>query len=218
MNIWDTRNKAIEAQQGPMLRISSHINGVLSVIDHCIIAFTTHSNNDYMMMCSATLLKAKNYAVCSYSLILDGYGQEAGACIRPFVEYMELITYIRRDPNRVKAIENRGKLPTAGEIAKAIEGDFKGFRDYLNQNASHKSFSTHSLNHLLGETGQVMLYQPFDEKSLAKNLKDLYVLLALCAREAVAALNTHDKPKAKVLAQVLKAHQKNAEEIIEKAV
>jgi hypothetical protein len=49
-----------------------------------------------------TLVKAKNLALGSYSLVLDGLGQEAGALMRPMIEYAELLAYFRLHPEMVK--------------------------------------------------------------------------------------------------------------------
>jgi hypothetical protein len=58
-----------------------------------------------------------------YSLMLDGLGQEAGALLRPLIETLELLVYLRLEPARIdQAIEE--KLPSAGQIAKKIEGEF----------------------------------------------------------------------------------------------
>jgi hypothetical protein len=95
-----------------------------------------------------TLVKARNYALGLYSLSLDGLGQEAGALLRPLVEAYEVLVYFRLDPSRAsKATDD--KLPSAGEIAKAISGRFKDLREYLNENASHFAFSPQSMTHLI---------------------------------------------------------------------
>lgn len=69
--------------------------------------------DSYARVCGLTLLKAKHLALGAYSLILDGLGQEAGALLRPFIEYTELLTYFRKFPSKVDAAI-KGKLPSAG--------------------------------------------------------------------------------------------------------
>lgn len=81
--------------------------------------------------------------------------QEAGALMRPFITYTELLTYFKRLPEKVEAAVNDA-LPSAGARAKAIDGMYKGAREHLNNHASHSSYSHHSLSHLL-EPGTMRL-------------------------------------------------------------
>lgn len=149
MGLWRTRHKSMEWLAKGFKPQASAIENAFGIIDECIELFDSKSNSDdYCSVCGLTLAKARNYALGAYGLILDGLGQEAGALIRPFIEYHELLVYFRKDPSRVQqAIDD--KLPSAENIAKKIEGDFQGFRQYLNDNASHSSYSHYSLNHLL---------------------------------------------------------------------
>ena len=112
------------------------IEHTFNIVDECIHLFSEKSDtSDYHRVCGLTLAKARNYALGSYGLILDGLGQESGALLRPFIEYHELLVYFRLEPARVKeAIDNN--LPSAGKRAKLIEGDFHEFRRYLNEHAS----------------------------------------------------------------------------------
>lgn len=170
---------------------ASAIVDAFGIIDDCIDLFDSKSTNDYCRICGLTLAKARNFALGAYGLILDGLGQEAGALIRPFVEYHELLVYFRKDPVRAQqAIDD--KLPSAGNIAKKIEGDFHGFREYLNENASHSSYSYYSLNHLLDKPEmKIRKEQPFIEGVLFRNMGDFFVQLVLLAIEAINCLQTH---------------------------
>ena len=167
------------------------IEETFQVIDECIDLFNEKAKqDDFHRMCGLTLAKARNFALGAYGLILDGLGQEAGALMRPFVEYHELLTYFRLQPNRVKeAID--GKLPSAGKRAKLIEGYFHEFRKYLNDNASHSSFSYHSLNHLLDKpVMEIRKEQPMLPIVLFRNMGDLFIQMVLMAIEAINCLQT----------------------------
>ena len=142
----------------------------------------------YAQICGLTLLKAKHLAVGAYSLILDGLGQEAGALIRPFIEYTELLTYFRKFPEKA-AHANENNLPKAGERARVIGGIYKEFRDHLNSHASHSSYSHHSLSHLPEpNTLRFKKLQRAVPEVLEKNVTDFVVQLYLLLREAVLGL------------------------------
>ena len=192
MGLWKTRHQSMEWLAKDFKSQANAIEGAFEFIDECIELFDSKSNSDdYCRICGLTLAKARNYALGAYGLILDGLGQEAGALIRPFIEYHELLVYFRKDPSRVQqAID--GRLPSAGNIAKKIDGDFQGFRQYLNDNASHSSYSHHSLSHLLDkEEMTIRKEQPFLENVLFTNMADFFVQLILLAIEAVNSLHSH---------------------------
>jgi hypothetical protein len=64
------------------------IEAVFAVIDECIDLFNAKAgNDDFQRICGLVLAKARNYGLGTYGLILDGLGQEAGALVRPFIEY-----------------------------------------------------------------------------------------------------------------------------------
>lgn len=161
---------------------------LLELIDACVDEYEARSETDnYARICGLTLLKAKNLAVGSLSLLLDSLGQEAGALLRPFIEYTELLTYFRHFPADVeKAMDN--DLPKAGQRAKAIEGIYQGLRQHLNEHASHSSYSHHSLSHLLTPSFAFRKDQKFSPQVLDKNLTDLAVQLGLLLQEAVLGL------------------------------
>lgn len=165
---------------------------MFQAIDRCIDAYEARSGSDtYARICGLTLLKAKYLAVGSYSLVLDGLAQEAGALIRPFIEYTELLTYFRTFPELVqRATEN--DLPKAGVRAKAIKGIYKEFREHLSTHASHSSYSNYSLSHLLEPaapgTFSFKKLQRTIPAVLNRNLQDLAIQLYLLLREAVLGL------------------------------
>lgn len=135
--MWQARTEALAYLQHLHPLKLTVIEDTFALFDACIDAYeASESEEIYSRVCAVSLVKAKNFAHGAYSLILDGLGQEAGALIRPMIEYTELLTYFGRFPEMTKlAIENR--LPKAGERAKAIGGIYKQFRDHLNKEASH---------------------------------------------------------------------------------
>ena len=152
MELWNTRHHSIEEIEMNFKQEGLIIEKSFEIVDECIDLFNTKAReNDFHRVCGLALAKARNYALGMYGLILDGLAQESGALLRAFIEYYESLIYFRLDPNRVQeAIENN--LPSAGKIAKVIEGSFQEIRKHLNNHASHRSFSEHSLNHLINKT------------------------------------------------------------------
>lgn len=129
-------------------------------------------NNSYSRVISILASKSKNLFLSMLSLTLDGFGQEAGAIFRVFIECYELIIYLRLDMNRATDIIR--KKPTAGKIAKEIKGQFRDLRDFLNNTSSHFSFSTDSLNHILNYKNDVVkIESKLNEKALISNLRIL---------------------------------------------
>ena len=189
MNLWRTRTDSLaylEQSRGARMLV---LNDLLETIDRCIGLFESKSQNDtYARVNGLTLLKAKNLWLGAYSLMLDGLAQEAGGLLRPFIEYMELLTYFRQFPDMVeRAVEN--DLPKAGERARAVQGSFKEFREHLNQHASHSSYSRYSLSHLL-EPGTFAFkkFQRHVPQVIDRNLTDGVVQLYLLLHEAVLNL------------------------------
>ena len=175
---------------------------LFEAIDRCIDAYEVNSKSDvYARVCGLTLLKAKHLALGSYSLILDGLGQEAGALMRPFIEYTELLTYFRLFPEAaVKAFE--GGLPKAGERAKAIDGIYKEFREHLNAHASHSSYSRYSLSHLLEPNDfRFKKMQRMVPHVLETNLRDFTIQVYLLLHEAVLAVERVDQLVFRLLAE-----------------
>lgn len=197
MGLWKTRHRSMEMLAKDFKPQAKAIEATFTIIDECIDLFNEKAGNDnFHRICGLVLAKARNYALGSYGLILDGLGQEAGALMRPFIEYHELLTYFRLEPTRVKqAIDDR--LPSAGKRAQLIEGHFKGFREYLNDHASHSSFSHYSLNHLFDKPEMtIRKEQPMLPKVLFRNIGDFFVQILLITIEAVNCLQTAEAGRA----------------------
>jgi hypothetical protein len=188
--LWHARSEAFAYLELERPRQLVVFQKLFALIDRCIDSYEVReTTNLYATVCAVTLLKAKNLGVAAYSLVLDGLGQEAGALIRPFIEYTELLTYFRRFPDQVTAATT-GELPNAGKRAKAINGDYKGFRDHLNAHASHSSYSTFALAHLRDPaTSSLKKLQPMVPQVLERNLRDLAIQIWLLLCEGAASLD-----------------------------
>jgi hypothetical protein len=121
-------------------------------------------------------------------LAQDGLAQEAGALFRVLAEAIELLIYFEQEPARIdEAI--KGKLPSAGEIGKKLQGNFQLLRNFLNQHASHFSYTPDSLKHLHDKSGNWIIVQPHQDAVLAKNMHSLFVLLLLLSNEEMLCLS-----------------------------
>ncbi|MGO9009177.1 MAG: hypothetical protein ACLQPN_03670 [Bryobacteraceae bacterium] len=135
-------------------------------------------------VCAVTVIKGRNLALGCYGLALDGLAQESGALLRPLLETIELLTYLRAAPGAVhKALY--GKLPKAGKRAAEIGSPFQELRENLNVHASHLGFGADSMRHLLDiPAGRFRVVQPFNKAVLEQNMATLFVFTAILAREA----------------------------------
>ena len=167
---------------------------LFGLADECIDAYEVQGDDLYSKVCGLTTLKAKNLALGMYSLTLDGLAQEAGALARPFIEYTELLTYFRMFPEGVTGAL-AGDLPSAGARAKKIEGIYQPFRKHLNDNASHSSYSSHSLAHLTDPTTKrIRKLQTMHPRVLERNLGDFAVQFVLMLQESVLGMEGSADP------------------------
>ena len=183
--LWNTRADAILYLEKENPTKLAFLLELFDAIDRLVDCYEKHSISDtYARICGLTLLKAKHLVVGTFSLILEGLGQEAGALIRPFVEYTELLTYFRSFPDQVENVAD-DNFPTAGERAKAINGGYKDLRKYLNLHASHSSYSYYALSHLL-ELGSFKFKKSQHNVPvvLDRNFKVLSVQVWILLREA----------------------------------
>jgi hypothetical protein len=189
MSLWDTRNKAIDELDGALKNEAEVLREAFDLLDDCIARLETeHGAEPYSRVCALTLIKARNLLLGSYSLSIDGLAQEAGALLRPFIEAFEKMVYFNEDRSRIEeAID--GRLPTAGEIAKRIQGQFKGLREHLNQNSSHFGLTYESARHLIDwNTLKFKPVQPYSRKVLRTNLKSIITFLVFLNVQAIDCL------------------------------
>lgn len=214
MSIWDTRELALRALDNNLREQRDFFSALYVTIDQCAQTCEQESEDEYFRVCGVTLVKAKYLSISLYSLILDGYGQECGACARPFIEYLELLTYFREDPERIQQVEENS-LPTTGNRARLINSDYHGFRNHLNQNASHSAFSDYSTAHLFDAERRFKLVQPFSLLVLERNMRDLYVQTWLLASEAVNAIQTRRFGLADGQAAAIEYHRQQAKRVFD---
>jgi hypothetical protein len=190
MTFWETRTKSVAGIASTLGREAQLIEDLLSLLAVCAEKLEAVPQGQRLSRAAAICtIKARNLGLASYSLSLDALAQEAGALVRPLIETMELLAYLRADPSRVhEVLENR--LPSAGERGKAINGKFKKWRDYLNAHASHFGLTPDSVRHLFDINNlRLRIVQPYDEAVLRENLKSLFAVLYFCATEAVLTLD-----------------------------
>ncbi len=189
MDLWQSRNQANAALGSTLASQQALLAEGFEVLDGAIDVFRERrSESPFNRVCGLTLTKARNTALGLYSLSLDSLGQEAGALLRPLIEQYELLVYVRQDPSRVKLVLDE-KLPSPGERAKVIQGNFQDLRAYLNENASHFEFTYESLKHLLpGSEEGWRVIQPYNEHALMINLGVLFGILTRILEESANCL------------------------------
>lgn len=196
MNLWQARQKSLEWLANELIEQNALVEKGFELLDNCIDTINQYGrtssddiNGRFARVVNIVFAKTRNLLLGSYSLMLDAVAQEAGALLRPILEAYELLIYFRLEPIRVnQAID--GKLPSPGKIAKRIEGEFQGLRDYLNANASHISFSYESANHLLDyQTSEVKATQSQTIDVLKNNLSTLNAVQILFVAEAISCLD-----------------------------
>ena len=189
MKLWNTRESSLRLLEGELSNQHKAITGLFEILDLCIDRYSNLMDSAaYFEVCGIATAKARNLALGLYGMILDGLGQEAGALMRPLIEYNELLTYFRVEPKRIVEALN-DDLPSAGKRAEKIEGIYKEYRSHLNDHSSHSSFSKYSTKHLLDEkTGRLRKEQPLIQKTLERNLRDFWVQIILMTEEAILSL------------------------------
>jgi len=193
-DIWQTRNEALAALNSSLKPHGDAIREMFALIDTSIsdmekVAEESGSNSRFASVAGLTALKGRNLGLAAYSLALDGLAQEAGAVLRPLIEVLELLRYIRTEPHAIdQALD--GKLPTAGGIARKIDGTFHGLRRYLNDNAAHFGFTPDALRHMLdfNAGAKFRIVQSFRAGVPTINLGHVFCFLTLLAFESVNCL------------------------------
>ncbi|ARC19789.1 hypothetical protein ABLB37_22780 [Vibrio parahaemolyticus] len=189
MELWRTRNESLELLDSDFSDLKFILEQCFRVIDHCIDIFEERSDESSSHnVCGITLVKAKNCALGSYGMMLDGLGQEAGAVMRPMIEYLELLKYFRLFPEDIE-LALVGKLPSAGVRAKKINGMHHEIRQHFNNYSSHGSYGEHAIRHLFESNGaKLRKIQPLSKGTLFRNLGDLFAQLYILIREAVLCI------------------------------
>ena len=196
MNLWRERQKSLEWLESELVEQSTLVQRGFEMLDECISLLNQHSktlndkpNGRFARVVNLTVAKTRNLLLGSYGMLLDAISQEAGALLRPILEAYELLTYFRLEPSRIdQAID--GELPSPGNIAKKIEGEFQGLREYLNTNASHVSFSYEAAKHLFDfQTSEIKAVQVQTVDVLKNNLSILNAIQVLVVAESIRCLD-----------------------------
>jgi len=188
--MWNTRTRAMSAIESELQAEAATIYQAFSLLDEMLVIFQSSEDAEtFCRVAGLTLLKAQNLAQGIFSLALDGLAQEAGALLRPLIECIELMAYLRDNPQRVdEVLEER--LPSAGEIGKRIHGKFQKLRDYLNEHASHFSFAPESMSQLIDfKSGDWKVIQPYKEKVLRTNMTTFFAVLVHLLYEVANSLS-----------------------------
>jgi hypothetical protein len=188
-DLWFCRKRSEAALQAELSAIADALQDIFCRVDDCVESFEKFlsKDRDAARVCSLVAIKGRNLAHGCYSLALDGLGQESGALLRPLLECLELLVYLRVVPDAPnQALENT--LPQAGKRAAIIGGKFKPLRDHLNENAPHLAISSDSMIHLvdLGQ-GRLRITQPFDIRVLEQNLAALFLFVSALAQQCAVS-------------------------------
>jgi hypothetical protein len=186
--LWRARTEALTFLRRKRPAQIEAIEQLFGLADECVDVLEAQSGDLYSRVCGLTTLKAKNLALGIYSLTLDGLAQEAGALMRPFIEYAELLTYFRLLPEAVN-YALAGELPNPGTRAKKIEGMYQQFRAHLNEHAAHSSYSSYSLAHLTDPaTRRFRKLQVMHPAVLERNVGDFAVQFVLMLQQSILCL------------------------------
>jgi hypothetical protein len=189
--LWKTRESAVKALRRDLAFEAGCLAEAFDVLDELIDIYQAHiGSSDYITVCGAATVKGRNLALGSYSLCLDGLAQEGGALLRPLVECVEKLEYLREDPRRA-ADATLAKMPTAGTIAEQIGSPYRCLRTYLNDHAAHFRFGYESVRHLIDWSAPTWVkQQPFMLGVLKVNLRAVLVFMSQLATQSAECLST----------------------------
>lgn len=194
MNIWDTRNKSLIWLENELSPERKALEKGFEYFARSIQIFQETSNYEgasqvgqFSRICAITLAKSSHLLLGSYSLSLDGLAQEAGALLRPLIETYELLIYFRQDISRITEVLE-DKLPSPGEIAKKISGEYKGLREHLNANASHFHYTSTSVQHLFDKYANIRAVPEHSINVFQVNLQSITAFQVFILFEAINCL------------------------------
>ena len=190
MTLWKTREAALECLGSSMAAEAQVLEETFEIVDECVHALEDFEK-PFPLACGLTLVKARNLALGSYSLALDGLAQEAGALLRPLLETLELLAYLRLEPSRADEFVDE-RLPKAGEIAKRIDSKFGNVREFLNTHSSHFAPTHHALAHLVDlKDLRFRTQQLSDPTLLRRNLQFIFAVFVWVAIEGVNCVSVN---------------------------
>lgn len=188
-DLWKTRRDAEQALSGTLQNESSIVDTGFRIVD-IYTKGLSGIDSSFAGVCCCVLAKGRNLSLACYSLALDGLAQEGGAVLRPLIETIELLFYFAQDTSRAEDVIQGRRLPKAGKIASTIDSAFRSVRDYLNDHASHVSFSYPSMRHIIDvENGVLRNTQRHSDAVLIENLKVIWAALFMLAIGAARCLD-----------------------------
>lgn len=190
MDLFQCRTRTLVEIETNFRAEAGFIEQAFSLLDSCLADLASRFN-DSALSRAAGLAAAKGRMLAQgcWTLILDGLGQEAGALLRPLLEAAEFLTYLHIDGRAQKEFTD-DKLPRSGEIARRIGGRLQFLRDYLNEHASHLSFSFHSLRHIvkIGDRTAFETCPQFRAESFRQNLGMLFLFMSYLLSATVTCI------------------------------
>ena len=206
MDFWKCREESLAALGTSLKPVAALLESAFERVDEAtgyFQQFLLTAPDPTGRVCAVAVVKGRNLALGCYSLALDGLAQESGALLRPLVEVIELLNYLRTVPGAVEQLLE-DKLPIPGERARKIGSPFHRLRKYLNSSAAHLDFGPESIRHLLDiASGRLHVVQSFDPAALEWNLATLFVVTAALGREAAACFQSYGHGVAPVSAESL---------------
>jgi hypothetical protein len=206
VHLWECREQSNVALTAGLQPLASLIEEALARVDEAVVYFEKFQASAPApagLLCALVAIKARNLALGCYSLALDGLAQESGALLRPLLEAIELLCYLRDVPGAVdNALE--GKLPRAGIRAKRIGSAFQNLREHLNTHASHLGFDSACMLHLVDmRSGRLRPVQHFSEAVLEQNMATLFAFTAMLAQQAAISFRWCSQEAAPISAESL---------------
>lgn len=188
-DLWNCRRSSEAALSSELKELGEAVAFAFQRVDEATEYFAKFSTGDASgRVCALVIVKARNLVLGCFSLILDGLGQEAGALLRPTIEALELLMYLRTVPGAIDQAMH-GQLPSAGARAKCIDGRFQTLREHLNTNASHLGLTDDSMRHLIDPKGNLMGSRSYNKEVLEVNLAVLLLFAASLGTESAATFD-----------------------------
>jgi hypothetical protein len=213
MSVWNTRHEAERSTSAELQPEADCLQALFNLVDECIQRLWA-VDRPFGRVTAMVATKARNLALGCYTMAMDGLAQESGALLRPFIEALELLVYLRLDPARVDEVIGSNR-PSAGTIAKRIAGEFQALRGHLNVHASHVSLTLDSMRHLLDlDSGQLRTIQRHRDAVLRHNLHLLFAMFTRVAIECVNCVSVAEESIAHDLADRVEAQKRRGLELI----
>jgi hypothetical protein len=185
-SLWTCREQGITALADELRPIADRLDSAFERVSEVVEYFEKFLTKDSAAACVCALvtIKGHNLGQGCYSLALDGLGQESGAMLRPLMECIETLEYLRVVPDAVdEALE--GKLPNAGVRARRISSIFHRLRAYLNEHAAHLDVTTVAMKHLVDlREGCFKTVQKHSPLVLEQNLASLFMFVSALQQQA----------------------------------